>query len=115
MKRSLDARSGARWVLGRMGVQSKKIRYHRMGGSLMEWDFRQGIGGQSFLSGFGQVGWLLDRSRDRIFSVVDVFMPWKVPTSRESGFSGWLRVFQKVIEVSGLDGNLFPNMDCGFG
>ncbi len=37
----MDARSGVGWFLGGMVAQSKKIRYQWMGGSLMEWDFRQ--------------------------------------------------------------------------
>jgi len=44
-----------------MVAQSEKIRYQRMGGSFMAWDFRQGIGGQSFLSSLGQGGWMRDR------------------------------------------------------
>jgi len=44
-----------------MVAQSKKIRYQWLGGSLMECVFRQGMGGQSFLSSLGQgVGGVID-------------------------------------------------------
>jgi len=49
-----------------MVAQSEKIRYQWMGGSSMEWDFRQWMGGQSFFK--FSTGWLDARSRGRIFS-----------------------------------------------
>ena len=61
LKRCLDARSGVGWFIDGMVAQSKKIRYQWLGGSLMECVFRQGMGGQSFLSSLGQgVGGVID-------------------------------------------------------